>query len=130
MEGHVPRVWWVLVAGLLLTGTACSRHRSEEPQPVGSPVRIEVRNKYGLPMEVYAVGAGTRYRLGVVHPGMLSQFVVPNTVLGSGPVEFQAQPSATSGELARSGPLLLSPGTVVDFVIGARLFNSTATIRP
>jgi hypothetical protein len=130
MEGHVPRAGWVLVAGLLLTGTACSHHRSEEPQPVGSPVRIEVRNKYGLPMEVYAVGAGTRHRLGIVQPGMLSQFVVPHSVLGSGTVEFQAQPSATAGELARSGPLLLSPGAVVDFVITAQLFNSTATIRP
>jgi hypothetical protein len=120
----------VLVAGLLLIGTACSRHRSEEPQPVESPVRLEVHNKYMLPMEVYAVGAGTRHRLGMVHPGMVSQFVVPHSVLGSGSVEFQAQPTAAAGELARSGPLLLSPGAVVDFVIAAQLFNSTGTIRP
>ena len=124
------RGWWILVSGLLLTGTACARHRSEEPQPVDSPVRVEVRNKYALPMEVYAVGAGTRQRLGLVHPGMVSQFVVPHSVLGSGSVEFQAQPSATGRELARSGPLLLSPGAVVDFVIAAQLFSSTATIRP
>jgi hypothetical protein len=93
-------------------------------------VRIEVRNKYMLPMEVYAIGGGTKHRLGTVHPGMLSHFVVPHSVLGSGPVEFQAQPTAAAGELARSGPLLLSPGAVVDFVIAAQLFNSTATIRP
>ena len=97
---------------------------------MGSPVRVEVHNKYELPMEVYAVGSGTRYRLGMVHPGMVGQFVIPQNVVGSGSVELQAQPSAPGGQLARSGPLLLSPGAVVDFVIGTQLFNSTATIRP
>jgi hypothetical protein len=91
---------------------------------------VEVHNKYALPMEIYAVGAGTRYRLGTVHPGTTAQFAVPQTVVGTGSVEFQAQPNADGRQLARSGPLLLSPGAVVDFEITQQLFNSTASIRP
>jgi hypothetical protein len=125
----VYRDWWVL-AGLLLTVSACGRHRTEEPEPVNSPVRVEVHNKYALPMEIYAVGAGTRYRLGLVHPGTTAQFAIPQTVIGTGSVELQAQPSADARQLARSGPLLLSPGAVVDFEITQQLFNSTASIRP
>lgn len=120
---------WLVLAGLLLTGTGCARHRTEGPEPVNSPVRVEVHNKYALAMEIYAVGAGSRLELGVVHPGMTAQFEVPQTIVGTGSVEFQAQPHGSS-RMARSGPLLLSPGAVVDFEITQQLFNSTATIRP
>jgi hypothetical protein len=89
---------------------------------------VEVTNNHALPMEVDAVGAGTTQRLGTVHPGMAGHFTVPPALIGSGAVEFQAHPSA-SGEMFTSGPLLLKPGAVVDFVISAQLFSSTATIR-
>jgi hypothetical protein len=43
-------------------------------------------------------------------------------------VEFHAGPN-TGGGSYRSGGLLLSAGTIVDLIIEAQLFNSTATIR-
>ena len=120
---------WVLVPGLLLTGAACAHGSGDDVRPDTSPVRVEVTNNYALPMEVSAVGAGTNYRLGLVNPGMVGHFVVPSALIGNGTVEFQAQPTA-SGQLFRSAALLLAPGAVVDFVIRAQLFNSTATPRP
>jgi hypothetical protein len=125
----VHRGWWVLT-GLLLTGAACARHRAGQVNPVNhTPVRVEVKSHYGLPMEVYALGGGITHRLGIVHPEMASQFVVPENLLGNGTVILEARPTV-SGPRFRSGELLLAPGAVVDLVIAAQLFNSTATIRP
>jgi hypothetical protein len=124
----VFRQWWMLLPGLLLTTSACARGGGDEPRPVDSPVRVEVANNHALPVEVEAVGSGARQRLGMVHPGMAGHFVVPQNLIGAGGVELQAHPSA-SREQFSSGPLLLAPGTIVDFVIAPQLFNSTATLR-
>lgn len=99
------------------------------PGPADSPVRVEVTNHYALSMEIDVVGAGVNHRLGTVHPGMVGHFVVPPGMIGGSSIEFLAHPSANEQRVARSGPLLVSPGRVVEFVIAARLFNSTATIR-
>ncbi len=124
----MQRRLWVLT-GLLLAVAACAPRQPGEPQPGTNPAYVEVTNNYALPVEVYVVGSSIRHRMGTVHPGMTSHFVVPPTLVGGNTVEFQASPGQ-SGGLARSGGLLLAPGSVVDFVIGAQLFNSTATIRP
>ena len=127
----MPRRVWNLVAGLLLLVTACSGGGgAEEPQPqtVDNPVRVRVSNNYPLPIEVFAIGAGTTHRMGTVHPGMSGEFVLPQNLLGSGGVELQAKPSAES-QTFRSEPLILAPGTVVDFAITPQLFNSTVTLR-
>lgn len=130
------RGMWVIVLGLLLLG-ACARGGSgggdasaePVPEPVAEPVRVEVLNRYALPMEIYAVGSGINYRMGLVHPGMTGSFVVPPGLVGGGSVEFRAQPSVR-GPSFRSAALLLAPGAVVDVLITAQLFNSTAAIRP
>ena len=115
---------------LLPAGLGCARRGTEAPEPSGSPVRVEVTNNYALAMEVDVVGAGVNHRLGTVHPGMVGHFVVPQAMIGGGSLEFQAHPSANERELARSGPVLIAPGAIVDFVITPRLFNSSATVRP
>jgi len=79
-------------------------------------------------MEVYAVGSGINHRLGTVHPGLSSRFVIPQNLVGSGSVRFEARPGV-SGQPFRSEEILLVPGAVVDFVIGSQLFNSTVTRR-
>jgi hypothetical protein len=79
-------------------------------------------------MEVEAVGSGARHRLGMVHPGMAAHFVVPQNLIGTGGVELLVHPSASRQQFS-SGPLLLAPGTIVDFMIAPQLFNSTATLR-
>jgi hypothetical protein len=98
------------------------------PRPVDVPVKVKATNNYALPVDIFAVSAGINQRLGTVHPGMTSEFTVPPTLVGGSSVELQARPSDRSG-VFRSGPLLLAPGTIVDFVIAAQLFNSTATLR-
>lgn len=115
--------------GPLLAAVACLQGSGGGGvSPADVPVRVEVTNKYALSVEVYAVGAGIRYRLGTVHPGMASVLTVPPALVGGGQVEFHAGPN-TGGGSYRSGGLLLSAGTIVDLVIEAQLFNSTATIR-
>ncbi len=125
------RMWHCIVPGVMLVASACHHKVNTDVAPAdAAPVRVEVRNNYSLPVEVYAVGSGANQRLGTVYPGTVTAFVVPQGIVGNSSAELQAHPTANSRDVARSGPLLLAPGSVVDFVIGAQLFNSTATIRP
>ena len=119
----------LLIPGLLLTASACAHSGGGEVQPTDSPAYVEVTNQHALPMEIYALGSGITHRMGTVHPGMAGHFVVPPNLIGNGSVQFEARPSG-SGQPFRSGDILLAPGAVVDFVIGAQLFNSTVTRRP
>ncbi len=127
---------YLVISGLVLVAVACAHHKVDtdpNPEPAladAPPVRVEVRNKYGLPMEVYANGGGSNQLLGTVYPGELKAFVIPQPIANSGSAELQAHPTGIWRDVARSGPLILSPGAVVDFVIAAQLFASTATIRP
>ena len=119
----------VLVPGLLLTVSACSRSGGDEVRPTDKPVSIEVTNRHALPMEIYAVGSGINHRLGTVHPGLSSHFVLPQNLIGSSSVQLEAR-AGQNFRPFRSGEILMAPGSVVDFVIGAQLFNSTVTLRP
>ncbi|HWB41725.1 MAG TPA: hypothetical protein VG500_10725 [Gemmatimonadales bacterium] len=85
-------------------------------------------NQSGGPVEVYATGSGASYRIGTVHPGLSGQFVVRAGMTVNGPVEFLAR--SGSGPLVRSGPILLAPGSVVDFEIAASPVMSNATVSP
>lgn len=119
----------VLAPALLVIVSACSHSGGGEVRPTEIPVSVEVTNQHALPMEVYAFGSGITHRLGTVHPGMSSHFVVPINLVGNGSVRFEARPTG-SGQPFRSGEILLAPGAVVDFVIADHLFNSTVTRRP
>jgi hypothetical protein len=124
------RSWVRVVPALLVIASACAHHPAAGVSPADSPpVRVEVTNHYALPMEIFAAGAGSSYRLGLVNPEMVGVFVVPQTLLAKGSAEFRAMPTVR-GPLFRSGELLLAPGSVVVFMITPQLFNSTATIRP
>jgi hypothetical protein len=120
----------VVVPALLLTASACAHSGGgEEVQPTGSPAYVEVVNRHALPMEVSVLGSGSTHRMGTVFPGMSSHLVVPPNLFGNGSVRFEARPSG-GGQPFRSGELLLAPGSTVDFVIAAQLFNSTVSRRP
>ena len=118
----------VLVPGLLLTLCACARSGGGEAAPSAGTVEVSVTNRNALPMEVYASGSGIDHRLGTVHPGMGGHFVIPQNLVGSGSVEFEARPSG-GGQPFRSGEVLLAPGSLIEFQIAAQLFNSTVTRR-
>jgi hypothetical protein len=127
------RGWGILVPALLLTASACAHSGGGggggEIKPSDIPVYVEVTNQHALPMEIYAFASGITHRVGTVHPGMSGHFVIPQTLVGSGSVRFEAHPNG-GGQPFRSGDLLLAPGAVVDFRIAPQLFNSTVTRRP
>ena len=123
---------WMLIAGLVVLGAACAHGgaagNTSETEPAGREIRLNVTNRYALPVDVYAVAAGTSYRMGTVSPGIGSHFVLRAGMVGLGPVEFVAHPAGGEPPV-RSGRLVLAPGDVVDFEIAAHLINSTATVR-
>jgi hypothetical protein len=133
MKTLVSRGAGLLVAGLVLASTACAyglgpatgARRVHDPH---GAVQLNVTNLSGGTMEVYAVGSGTVYRIGTVHPTLGGRFTVRPAVIVNGPVEFVAR--SASGALVRSGPILLAPGDVVEFELAANPVSSTAVVRP
>jgi hypothetical protein len=124
----VLRALRVVVPALLLTASACARSSGGETAPAAGSVEVSVTNRNALPMEVYASGSGINHRMGTVHPGMGGYFVIPQNLVGSGSVQFEARPSG-GGQPFRSGEVLLTPGSLIQFVIAPQLFNSTVTLR-
>jgi hypothetical protein len=125
---------WILVAGLLLTSSACaygigSAKDTTRAQDAEGVVQLNITNHNTGPMVVYAVGSGTSYLMGTVYPGLASHFVVRPGMITNGPVDFLARPR-NGGPLFRSGQLLLAPGDVVDFELGDYPLTSTARVRP
>jgi alpha-amylase len=93
-------------------------------------VLVVVTNHYALPMEVYAVGAGTSYRLGTVNPGTDREFALRRALLlGGKTVSFLAQASGY-GPHVQSAEVTTMPGDVLDFVIATNLIGSYASVRP
>ena len=122
-----------LIAGVLLTATACGYGprtiRDTRPQDIEGAVHLNVTNRSNAPMEIYAAGRGTTYRIGTVLPGLISHFIVRPTLVVNGPVEFEARLDNRSAWI-RSGEFLLAPGNVVDFELATNLALSVATVRP
>lgn len=128
---RVRRAWGLLAAVLLLAGTACSYPvpgnvtalRAAEPA-----VTLNVVNDYGFPLRIYAVGSGMTQRLGTVSPGQEGRLILPSIMAGNDSVQLVAQ-TWDRGPSIHFGPMLLSPGKVVDFTISRRLSLSSAAIR-
>ena len=116
----------VLIAGLLLTGSACARRNTEAP--LVQNVRIHVVNRYELSMEIYATASGINHRLGLVSPNISRDFFLPQAMIGTGPIGFYAQPSGTA-QTVSGGTVNVSPGDIVDFEITLQLIDSRATVR-
>ena len=118
-------------AAVIVASSGCARgftSAGDLPQVErGRAVQLQVINSSGGPMEVYAAGSGTSYRVGTVYPGLSERFVVrPGAVL-NGSVEFVAR--SAEGRLVRSGPMLLRSGDVVDFALTPHSATSTSTVR-
>jgi hypothetical protein len=118
----------VVVPTLLLTASACAHSGGGEAAPTAGTVEVAVTNQNALPMEVSASGSGINHRMGTVHPGMGSHFVIPQNLVGNSSVRFEARPSG-GGQPFRSGEVLLAPGSLIQFVIAPQLFSSTVTRR-
>jgi hypothetical protein len=129
MKKRAYRGAGILLAGLILSSHACARGfgTTADIRPAHGAVYLNVTNQSGGPIEVYAAGSGTSYRIGTVHPGLAGHFVVRPGVAVSGPVEFLAR--SGTGAMVRSGPILLSPGDEVDFEVGDSPLISRANVR-
>jgi hypothetical protein len=116
---------------LVLTSVACARSGgNDEPgeaKPSDGRVYVQVINRNALPMEVYALAGGINHRMGTVHPGMSSQFFLPQNLSNSS-VRFEARTSG-GGQPFRSGDLQLVPRAIVEFRIAPQLFSSTVERR-
>lgn len=118
----------LLLPVLMLAAIACSKKPPESVRPDESPVHLSVDNKYALPVEVAITRDGGSHRLGVVHPGMQGDFLVPPAYVGGSSIEFTVTPTVV-GPAYRSGPMLLAAGETVQLNVAQVLFNSTTTIR-
>jgi hypothetical protein len=116
------------IAALLLTSSSCARSGgNDEPKPSDGRVYVHVINRNALPMEISALSGGINHRMGTVHPGMSTQFFLPQNLSNSS-VQFEARTSG-GGQPFRSGDLQLIPGAIVQFTIASQLFSSTVERR-
>ena len=116
------------VLAFVLTSPACARSGNDrEPKPSDGRVYVQVINRNALPMEVYAASGGINHRMGTVHPGMSTQFFLPQNLSNSS-VRFEARTSG-GGRPFRSGDLQLVPRAIVQFTIASQLFSSTVERR-
>lgn len=124
------RASWLVAAGILAVSAACHHGQGDEPyvNPGIEPVTVRVVNNYALPVEIEAVGSGSRYRLGTVHPGMSATFTIPPALRSTTTVELLARSSGTR-RIGRSGPLMLSPGSEVEFTVTTQMFDTSADVH-
>jgi hypothetical protein len=125
---------WILFTTVLSTSSACATGARLTSGGGTAPaaeraVVVNVTNHYNGPVEIYAAGSGTSYRMGTVLPGFASQFVLRQAMIANGPVELLAY-AGRGAQVVRSDRLLLAPGAVVNFEIATQLLLSTATVRP
>jgi hypothetical protein len=83
----------------------------------------------GTPVEIYAAGQGTSYRIGTVLPVQAGKFNLRPGMIGHGPIELIARGSPRA-QPARSGGMMLNPGDIIDFDVSPQMLNSMANIRP
>lgn len=132
MQARASRGSAILIGMALVMSTGCgagmetATNAGQAARPEGA-VHVNVTNLSGGPMDIYAAGTGTSYRVGTVLPGLSSQFVVRPVMTVNGAVELVARSGQT--QFFRSGPILLTPGSVVDFRIAQSPVLTTATVR-
>jgi alpha-amylase len=102
---------------------------SEPPRPENDTVVVYVQDNYALQMDIFAVAAGTTYRLGVVDPGIESRFVLRHDLLATNrQVTFIAQATAVGPHFV-ADPIYVSPGDIIDFTLETNLIGSRAVVR-
>lgn len=119
----------LLMSAMLVLTAACSKTPPENPRPDLAPVHVMVESKFALPVEIAVTAGGSLHRLGIVHPGMQADFLVPPAFVEGRSVEFTVAPQ-TRAVAYRSGPMLIAPGEVVDLHVAQVLFNCSTSIRP
>ena len=124
------RIIRAFCAGLVLIAAGCagSQAVNTTPTPESSAIRLSVKNGFGYPVTVYAIGSGTTWKVGRVMPEATRDFTVPQALVANGVVEFAVSGDGDAAPV-RSGPMQLTSGQIVDFTITRPLYASSAVVR-
>jgi hypothetical protein len=123
---------WVrgrVIAALLIAAVACSHGKpGAPPEPRPDPILVHVKNDNFLDMNIAVVISGVSRRLGQVTGNASADFKVDYLLTVGQSIAILATPIGGVGA-ATSGPLSVSEGQLVEFVIGSTLRQSSATVR-
>ena len=129
MPQHRRRIR-ALCAGLVVAAAGCagSQALKATPTPESGDIRLSVKNGFGYPVTVYAIGSGTTWKVGRVMPEAVRDFTVPKALVANGVVEFAVSGDGDAAPV-KSGPMQLTSGQIVDFTITRPLYASSAIVR-
>jgi hypothetical protein len=114
-----------------LSAAACARTRraAEDETLANAPALLVVKNNNFLDMDIFVAPDGGRplIRLGTATGNSTASFKVDRMYFPTGTVAFVANPIGGTGT-ARTGPLSVSGGQTITFLIQPELAQSTATV--
>jgi hypothetical protein len=97
--------------------------------PAPGAITLTVRNDNFQDVNVYAIqDGGFSDHVGMVTGLGTAAFTLSPDLYATGTVRLVATPIGARG-VARSGPLLVTPGNTIDFEIAADMRFSTASVR-
>lgn len=121
-----------IALGLALAALSCAHpHGStSEASTAAAPpqVRVHVTNNYSVPVDIWALGAGIRQRLGTVAPGIARTFTLDPAIAGSGLVELAADIGPNDSPVW-SGQVQIATGDQIDFEIATHPAASRIRVR-
>jgi hypothetical protein len=110
-------------AGACATGGGSGRYIATRAEGA----TLEVHNDHLQDVNIYAVRAGTRFRLGTVLSNTTETFTVPPAMLMPGDFRLLADPIG-SARTFLTDPLLVQPGQVIEFNVQNYLNLSTYSV--
>lgn len=116
------------LALLAACGGRAAVDESVQPAPY-APITVMVRNNAFSDVDIYAIAAnGTVERVGMVTGNSSATLTLRALPYVAGPLRLVARPIGGGG-LARTDPLLVQPGSRVEFTVENNLGLSTAVVR-
>ena len=91
-------------------------------------VTVSVQNNNWQDVDVYAVRAGQRFRLGSVTAARSGVFVLPRGVALAPDLRIQVHPLAATRDYI-SSKLSVNPGDIVEIVVNNSLQHTTVIVR-
>jgi len=110
-------------AGACATGGGAGRYIAAEAEGA----LVEVHNAHWQDINIYAVRAGTRFRLGTVLSNTTETFTVPPAMLMPGDFRLLADPIGSSRTYL-TDPLIVQPGQVIEFNVQNQLSMSSYSV--
>ena len=126
------RQFSVAIALSLLSVTGPQACRSANPYDVDQAqpdmAVLVVKNENLNDMDIYALSSGLPTRVGSITGLSTARFALSPSLYGASDFRLIATPLGGNGR-ASSGPLTVRSGSTIDFTIGSRLAQSTASVR-